>query len=311
MKRAPPLSKSPSSSSTADSLYDDSARSPVSLSGSRHKQISSIHRESRFWGQSVPWPVSRIVRLLHNIFLFEETISKGVPLFRGKIHLLLVYLAPLWTTSLFQCCSSKTSFFAVGLSTACCLFNFSASALLHNRTWSNSMFGVISKLDYVGIFVMISGSCSPVPMLLLSPWSCFAFVSIQWICALIGVSLTLFGQYRDEKHSVRAAVYVFMGLTNCFFMKHLFNCLTLFEFISITSMGALYVIGAIFYGRKSPNPWPGVFGYHELFHSCCFAAGVFTFMLNRSVLTRVALQSFPPSKSLLAHESVNTVASTS
>jgi hemolysin III len=36
--------------------------------------------------------------------------------------------------------------------------------------------------------------------------------------------------------------------------------------------GALYTAGAVVYARERPNPFPGVFGYHELFHATVLAA---------------------------------------
>ena len=36
--------------------------------------------------------------------------------------------------------------------------------------------------------------------------------------------------------------------------------------------GALYTTGAVIYARERPNPRPGVFGYHELFHALVLAA---------------------------------------
>jgi len=36
--------------------------------------------------------------------------------------------------------------------------------------------------------------------------------------------------------------------------------------------GLLYVIGAIVYASGRPNPWPKVFGYHEVFHALVLAA---------------------------------------
>jgi hemolysin III len=36
--------------------------------------------------------------------------------------------------------------------------------------------------------------------------------------------------------------------------------------------GALYTIGAIIYARRSPDPRPAVFGYHEIFHAFVVAA---------------------------------------
>jgi hemolysin III len=36
--------------------------------------------------------------------------------------------------------------------------------------------------------------------------------------------------------------------------------------------GVLYTLGALVYARKNPDPWPGVFGYHEVFHAFVIAA---------------------------------------
>jgi hemolysin III len=36
--------------------------------------------------------------------------------------------------------------------------------------------------------------------------------------------------------------------------------------------GALYTTGAVVYARERPNPRPGVFGYHEVFHALVLAA---------------------------------------
>ena len=36
--------------------------------------------------------------------------------------------------------------------------------------------------------------------------------------------------------------------------------------------GLLYTAGAISYHRRRPDPYPSVFGYHEVFHACVCAA---------------------------------------
>jgi hemolysin III len=40
----------------------------------------------------------------------------------------------------------------------------------------------------------------------------------------------------------------------------------------IVGGGALYTLGAVVYARQRPNPWPRVFGYHEIFHALVIAA---------------------------------------
>ena len=36
--------------------------------------------------------------------------------------------------------------------------------------------------------------------------------------------------------------------------------------------GLLYMVGAVVYASERPNPWPKVFGYHEVFHALVLAA---------------------------------------
>ena len=51
--------------------------------------------------------------------------------------------------------------------------------------------------------------------------------------------------------------------------------------------GALYTAGALFYHRRWPDPYPAVFGYHEVFHAYVCAAAtcqyiaITLFIVNR------------------------------
>ena len=38
--------------------------------------------------------------------------------------------------------------------------------------------------------------------------------------------------------------------------------------------GGLYSVGALVFALKWPNPWPAVFGYHEIFHTLVVAAAI-------------------------------------
>lgn len=232
------------------------------------------------------WVVAVVVEIVLKIFFVEETLSIGVPLLRGKFHLLLLYLSPFWLISLFRPCTSKLSLLSAFITALSSLFNFAASATLHNHKWSTMKRKVIARIDYAGIFVMISGSCSPLPIMLCSRAICIAFMLTQWGIALIGISLSSCGKQIDSNGSLRTTIYIFMGLSNVIYFKHFFDRMTLYESVCVTIMGLLYIVGGIFYARKSPNLWPKVFGYHELFHFCCFCAGICTFMLNMSVLSR-------------------------
>ena len=39
----------------------------------------------------------------------------------------------------------------------------------------------------------------------------------------------------------------------------------------------MYTIGAVVYAMKRPDPWPTVFGFHEVFHSFVVAGSILHF----------------------------------
>ena len=43
--------------------------------------------------------------------------------------------------------------------------------------------------------------------------------------------------------------------------------------------GLIYTLGAIIYAAKWPNPFPEIFGYHEIFHILVMIASVFHFIV--------------------------------
>ena len=48
--------------------------------------------------------------------------------------------------------------------------------------------------------------------------------------------------------------------------------------------GALYSLGALAYALRRPNPVPGVFGYHEVFHALVVLASVCHFGVEQAVV---------------------------
>ena len=55
--------------------------------------------------------------------------------------------------------------------------------------------------------------------------------------------------------------------------------------------GLLYSGGAIVYALKKPNPWPGKFGFHEIFHVCT----VLAFLCHWTACLLISLAPLHPS----------------
>ncbi len=51
--------------------------------------------------------------------------------------------------------------------------------------------------------------------------------------------------------------------------------------------GVAYTAGALVYARKWPDPWPRVFGFHEVFHACTLVgAALFAYLIAFVALPR-------------------------
>jgi len=51
--------------------------------------------------------------------------------------------------------------------------------------------------------------------------------------------------------------------------------------------GLAYTAGALVYARKRPDPWPRVFGFHEVFHLCTLVgAALFAYVVAFIALPR-------------------------
>ena len=48
--------------------------------------------------------------------------------------------------------------------------------------------------------------------------------------------------------------------------------------LALSFGGLLYSTGATVYALQKPNPWPRVFGFHEVFHTLVIAAAVVHFV---------------------------------
>jgi hemolysin III len=51
--------------------------------------------------------------------------------------------------------------------------------------------------------------------------------------------------------------------------------------------GIMYSIGAIIYALKKPNPWPNVFGFHEIWHIFVIAGSFCHFITMYKYIIRL------------------------
>ena len=128
----------------------------------------------------------------------------------------------------------------------------------------------MKRLDHSMIFVMIAGTYTPVALLALRGTLSTAILIVLWAGALGGVVFKL--AWIDAPKWLFATVYVVLGLVSGAVFGELPAAIGWLGVAGLATGGLLYVVGAVIYASGRPNPWPRVFGYHEVFHALVLAA---------------------------------------
>jgi hemolysin III len=144
------------------------------------------------------------------------------------------------------------------------------SALYHRLTWRPSARRWMRRLDHSMIFVLIAGTYTPVALLALRGPLANTILIVLWAGALGGVVFKL--AWIDAPKWLFAAVYVALGLVTAAVFGELPATIGWLGVAGLAGGGLLYLVGAVVYASGRPNPFPKVFGYHEIFHALVIAA---------------------------------------
>ena len=141
---------------------------------------------------------------------------------------------------------------------------YTSSTLSHWLPFSEKGIQRMRRVDHMMIFILIAATYTPICLIpLRGPWGWSLFGSI-WGLATLGIVLKIFWLQAPRWFST--SVYIVMGWVVVVGAWPLVKALHLDGFLWILAGGLFYTCGAIIYALKKPNPWPRVFGFHEIFH---------------------------------------------
>ena len=72
---------------------------------------------------------------------------------------------------------------------------------------------------------------------------------------------------------------IVLGWVGVVAAPQLFEQLGVLPALLLVAGGILYTLGAIVYARGRPDPFPRVFGYHEVFHALVLIAVAFQYVV--------------------------------
>jgi hemolysin III len=191
------------------------------------------------------------------------------PLLRGVSHELAAGVALFAWLALALFAASTRALVAANVYGVSLVSLFLVSAVYHRPTWTPWARLFMRRLDHAAIFLLIAGTYTPM-CLLLAPGTGRVILAVVWGGAALGILQSVFWVHAPKP--LVAAAYVVLGWVVVPVLPTLSGTLGAGAVALLATGGGLYTLGAVIYATRRPDPFPRVFGYHEIFHALVIAA---------------------------------------
>lgn len=186
------------------------------------------------------------------------------PSWRGWIHAGVTPVALVLGIVLIVLAHGPVAKWSCAVYYASSLLLFGNSALYHRFRWKPKVKAILKRIDHANIFLLIAGTYTPLSLVALRPDHGILLLCLVWGVALLGIGFRVF--WITAPRWLYVPLYLLLGWAAVMFIVELFEVNAAMMTLVVIG-GVLYSIGAAVYGFKKPNPWPHVFGFHEIFHT--------------------------------------------
>ncbi len=186
------------------------------------------------------------------------------PILRGYLHLVSALVAPGALVLLVLVADSTRAIVGASIFGASLVVLYWTSASYHLLA-RRRLRGFMSRLDRSVIFIFIAGAYTPFALQLMSNAWGIPILSAVGGLAFIGFVTTLVGP--PAPRWVRVAIYLILGWLGIIGITELVGALPAEALALVVLGGVLFSIGGATYATRRPDPFPRIFGYHEVFHT--------------------------------------------
>lgn len=151
-----------------------------------------------------------------------------------------------------------------------------SSAFYHLLPLSEKGERLLKRIDHIMIYMLIAGTYTPfclVPLRGGWGWSIFGVV---WGLAFMGIFFKIF--FINAPRWISTAIYLFMGWICIIAIYPMIKTIPAGGMLWLAAGGLFYSVGAVIYALKKPDPWPNVFGFHDIWHLFVMAGSFCHFM---------------------------------
>jgi len=162
---------------------------------------------------------------------------------------------------------------------------FSVSALYHRPMWGPRARLWMRRLDHSAIFLLIAGTFTPL-CLLLGDARAHTMLAVVWAGAGVGILRALL--WPKAPRALATALYLLLGWAAVPLVPAMYRELGPGPLALLAAGGLLYSVGAVIYATRRPDPFPRVFGYHEIFHALVVVAAGLQFAVVAGAVRALA-----------------------
>lgn len=234
---------------------------------------------------SLPDPGNLSLPLLEDADRYAAAAGEKKPAWRGWIHAATFPITIAAGIVLIVLAHGTVAKWAAAVFMACSMILFGISALYHRFNWKPKTKQVFRRLDHANIFLLIAGTYTPIALLALPREKGLILLIAVWAGALLGIGFRVF--WIGAPRWLYVLLYVALGWAAVMYVVDIAHA-NIAAMVLVIVGGLLYTVGAVVYGFKRPNPVPGIFGFHEIFHSLT----VLAFLCHWTAALLLALDPF-------------------
>lgn len=211
-----------------------------------------------------------------------DVLTAERPAWRGRLHSWAFFASIPAGVLLVLAASGTAPRIAAAVYVGTLLVAFGTSASYHRLATSVRARRIMQRFDHAAIYLLITGTYVPMCVVALPPgWGLPLLIAVS-TGAIVGVALKLFAFGRVPW--LGYVLYPALGWAAVIAAPVLLTHLTPWQLGLIVAGGLAYTIGIPVLAARRPDPWPRVFGYHEVWHGFTVVAAVLHFAAVAAVV---------------------------
>ena len=200
----------------------------------------------------------------------RRQVSPAKPLLRGWLHLVWFEASLVLGTLTLARAHGAVRIAALAIFAVSVSAMFGVSALYHRGDWTETWRRRLQRLDHAMIFLLIAGTATPAFLLATRGVFRISCLIVVWALTLTAGAIHM--AWMGAPEPLVGSTFVGLGWVGGLALPGVWLHSGVAAEALMLAGGLLYTAGALSYRRRRPDPYPSVFGYHEVFHVFVCAA---------------------------------------